>query len=97
VSRQIGLDGDLYVVLTIGCSSPSPLQRDLPSVTEMGRRGAGTLTFTMYPKKTTCQIPVLESAASGEPYGRFSGVDSACNDVIFRRVWRRDPDSGILL
>ena len=51
----------------------------------------------MYPKKATCQIPVLESDASREPYRRFSGVDSAGDDVIFRRVWRRDPDSGILL
>ena len=97
MSRQIGLHGDVYVVLTIGCSSPIPLQYNLPSVTEKDRGGAGTRTFTTYPKKTTCQIPVLESAASGEPYRRFSGVDSSGYDVIFRRVWRRDPDSGILL
>jgi hypothetical protein len=51
----------------------------------------------MYPKKTTCQIPVLESGALGEPYRRITGMYSASNDVIFRRVWRRDPGSGILL
>ena len=87
----------MYDVLTIGCSSPIPLQHNLPSVAEKGKGGAGTRTFSMYPKKTTCQIPVLESAASGEPYRRFPGVDSSGDDMIFRRVWRRDPDSGILL
>jgi hypothetical protein len=42
-----------------------------------------TRTFTMYPKKTACLIPVLESAASGKPHSRFARVDTACNDVIF--------------
>jgi hypothetical protein len=54
-------------------------------------------TFTVNPKQSTRQIPVLESTASDEPYRRFTGVDSAGDNVIFRRVWRRDPDSGILL
>ena len=87
----------MYVVLTIECSSLIPLQHNLQSVAERGMGGAGTRTFSMYPKKTTCKIPVLESAASGEPYRRFSGVDSSGDDVIFRGVWRQDPNPGILL
>jgi hypothetical protein len=42
----------------------------------------------MYPQKAARQIPVLGGAASGKPYRRFTVVDSARNDVIFRRVWR---------
>jgi hypothetical protein len=62
-----------------------------------GREVRETRTFTMYPKETTCQIPILEIGALGKPYRRFAGMDSASNDVIFRRVWRRDPAAGILL
>jgi len=69
----------------------------LSSVAEKSKWEWETRTFTMYPKKTTFQIPVLESPTSGKPYRRFTGMDSARNDVIFRRVWRRDPRSGILL
>jgi hypothetical protein len=43
-------------------------------------------TFTVYPQKTTHQVPFVEGGASGKPDRRFTRVDSACNDVIFRRV-----------
>ena len=74
----------------------SRYSHELPSVKGVGEVWE-TRTFTVYPKQSACQIPVLESTASGKPYRRFTGVDSAGDDVIFRRVWRRDPDSGILL
>ena len=42
----------------------------------------------MDPQKTSHVIPLLESAALGEPLGRFTKMDSACNDVVLRWVRR---------
>ena len=51
----------------------------------------------MYPQQSTRHIPLVEGGASGKPDHRFTRVDSACNDMIFRRVWGGDPASGIHL
>ena len=56
-----------------------------------------TLTFTMDPEKASRQIPLFESGAFGKPHGRFTIMDSPSNDVVFRRIRRRDPTSGIPL
>ena len=56
-----------------------------------------TLTFTMDPEKASRQIPLLESAAFGKPYGRFTRMNPPSNDVVFRRIRRRYPTSGIPL
>jgi hypothetical protein len=87
---------DVYVAPTIGCSSLIPLQSRI-SISAWRGKVQETRTYTMYPKNTAGQIPVLKGGASGKPHCRFARVDSACNDVIFRRVWRSDPASGILL
>ena len=47
-----------------------------------------TRTYAMYPKKAAREIPILEGGASGQPHRGFTRVDSACNDVILRRVRR---------
>ena len=55
---------------------------------DKGIGGYETPTFTMDPQKTSRVIPLLESAALGEPLGRFTKMDSACNDVVLRWVRR---------
>ena len=85
------MGGDVYGVLTIICSSPIPLQSKIVisnSQQDKGIDGYETPTFTMDPQKTSRVIPLLESAALGEPLGRFTKMDSACNDVVLRWVRR---------
>src|SRR6266571_1324951 len=51
----------------------------------------------MYPQKTACRIPLLESVALGKPRHRSVVVISTSDDVIFRWVWGGKPTCRFLV
>ena len=51
----------------------------------------------MNPQNRTLGAPLCEEAALKEPYPGSSLIILRCYVVVFRRIWRGNPISGILL
>ena len=51
----------------------------------------------MDPQQGPLRIPLSEDIPSEEPLGGSILMDLTCNVVVWRRIWRGEPTSGLLL